>query len=104
MTSFFRLPLLLAAVALLVTAFASQPAGAIVPPRDCKTITVGGKRYQVKSDQLRCTLAREYAARYLRSRTKPAGYKCQRYTNSKLVFRCVNTRYNPDRTFFAIKK
>src|SRR5687767_5705239 len=100
MTSSFRLPLLLAALVLLVSAVASQPAGAIVPPKDCKIITVKGKRYQIKADQLRCTTARTYAERYLRSRIKPAGYRCARYTDSKLVFRCVNAKYTPDRTFF----
>lgn len=103
-----RLPILISALALAAALIAATliaaPAGAIVPPRDCKTITVADKRYNIKSDQLRCTTARKYAASYLRSRTKPSGYKCNRYTDSKLVFRCANTRANPDRTFFAIKK
>ena len=103
MTSKTRLPLLLLAIALLV-AVAVPQAGAIVPPRDCKTITVSGKRYNIKSDQLRCTTARTYAERYLRSRSRPSGYVCKRYTGSKLVFRCVNAGANPDKTFFAIKK
>ena len=98
-----RLPLLLLAIALLV-AVAVPQAGAIVPPRDCKTMTVSGKRYQIKSDQLRCSTARTYAERYLRTRSKPRGYTCKRYTGSKLVFRCVNASANPDKTFFAIKK
>jgi len=103
-----KLPILIAAVSLLAVmlaaTLAATPAGAIVPPRDCKTIIVRDKPYNIKSDQLRCTLARRYAASYMRSRSKPPGYKCQRYTGSKLVFRCANTSANPDRTFFAIRK
>lgn len=81
------------------------PADAIVPPRNCGTTTVNGKRYQIKSDQLRCTTAKRYARNYLRTRSKPRYYTCKRGARgSSLVFRCVAARYNPDRTFFAIRK
>jgi hypothetical protein len=108
MTHSIRLPLLLAALTLLgALAFATvspQGAGAIVPPRDCKTIKVKGKTYNIKADQLQCTSARRYADRYLETRWKPSGYKCSRFTGSRLVFRCVNTKASPDKTYFAIKK
>jgi len=35
---------------------------------------------------------------------RPRGYSCQRYKNSALVARCVNSRANPDRTIFMIKR
>ena len=83
---------------------ASAPSQAIVPPKNCGTITVKGKRYNIKADQLPCTSARIYAARYLGSGVRPRGYSCQRYKGSALVARCVNTRANPDRTIFMIKR
>jgi hypothetical protein len=95
---------LLAAVALFAVSFAARPAGAIVPPKDCDTVKVAGKRYNIKADQLRCKLAREYSVRYLRYKTKPSGYKCYSYSGSKIKFRCVAARYNPDRTYYAIKR
>jgi hypothetical protein len=82
----------------------TAPAGAIVPPKDCGIIKVKGKRYNVKSDQLKCTTARKYTTTYLTSHHKPSGYQCNRYSGSKVAFRCVATKYNPDRTFFAIKR
>jgi hypothetical protein len=105
MTHITRFAVILATGAGLVGAsLAAAPAGAIVPPKDCKIITVGGKRYNIKSDQLKCKTARQYSATYLRTHHKPSGYVCNRYTGSKIVFRCVAAKYNPDRTFFAIKK
>lgn len=77
---------------------------AIVPPKNCGTITVKGHRYQIKADQLSCSKAKTYASRYLASGTRPAGYSCHRYKGSALVARCVNTRANPDRTIFIIKR
>ena len=108
MTLTTRTPLIIAAlVAALVGglfALSAGPAEAIVPPKDCKIITVGGKRYNIKSDQIKCTTAREYATKYLRTRDAPRSWKCYRYTGSKLVFRCVNTRSTPDKTIWAYKK
>jgi hypothetical protein len=82
----------------------AAPSGAIVPPKDCGRVTVGGKRYDIKADQLRCPTARRYSTTYLRSRHRPARYSCHRYRGTALVFRCVNGSANPDRTFFAIKR
>jgi hypothetical protein len=77
---------------------------AIVPPKNCGTITVKHRRYQIKADQLTCSKAKTYASRYLGSGTRPPGYKCHRYSGSALVARCENTRANPDRTIFMIKR
>jgi hypothetical protein len=76
----------------------------IVPPKNCGTITAGHRRYQIKADQLPCSTARTYASRYLGAGTRPPGYKCHRYSGSALVARCENTRANPDRTIFMIKR
>jgi hypothetical protein len=95
---------LLAAAALLVPAFAAGPAGAIVPPKNCGKLTVKGKTYNIKADQLKCTKARDYSADYLRTRDKPRYYKCYSYTGSAIKFRCIATKYNPDKTFWAIKR
>ena len=94
----------LTAVALFAATLAARPAGAVVPPKDCGKITVSGKRYGVKAQHLKCTTAREYSARYLRSRTKPRYYSCFTYTGSKIKFRCAAARYSPDREFYAIKR
>ncbi len=86
-----------------LTALVAAPAGAIVPPRDCGKITVKGKRYNIKADQLRCPTARRYAEAYLRSGTRPRYYRCER-GSGRITVRCVAARYNPDRTFWAIKR
>ncbi len=91
--------LLIVATCLLAIAVA-QPAGAIVPPKDCGTTTVKSKRFQIKADQMRCSRAKDYARDYLRTRDRPRGYKCRNYKNSKLRFRCVRG----SKTFFAIRR
>jgi hypothetical protein len=91
----------LAGALLLTVAMTSE---AIVPPKNCGTITVKHRRYQIKADQLPCSRAKTYASRYLASGTRPPGYSCHRYKGSALVARCENTRANPDRTIFMIKR
>ena len=77
-------------------------ATAIVPPRNCGKITVEGKRYQIKSDQLRCRRAKRYSRRYLASGDRPSGYRCTNYSarETRLKFRCAKGL----RTFFAIRR
>jgi hypothetical protein len=75
-------------------------AGAIVPPRNCGNLSVHGRTYNIKADQLRCRPARRYSKRYLTSRWKPAGYSCRRYTNSALRFRCSKGI----RVYYAIRR
>lgn len=78
----------------------AQPAGAIVPPRNCGFTTVKGERYNVKADQLRCKTAVTYSRRYLSSRSRPSGYRCRNYTGTALKFKCDRGT----RSFFAIRR
>lgn len=78
----------------------AQPAGAIVPPKNCGYTKVGGKRYNVKADQMTCRTARTYSRRYLSSRRKPSGYRCRDYSGGALKFKCDRR----SRSFFAIRR
>jgi hypothetical protein len=104
MTSITRTSRTIAALAAAAAVALAAPAGAIVPPKDCGIVKLKGKRYNIKSDQLKCPTARKYSLTYLKSHHKPSGYTCNRYSGSKIVFRCVNAHTNPDRTFYAIKR
>jgi hypothetical protein len=76
-------------------------AGATVPPKNCGMLSVKGKRYQIKADQMRCSSAKTYSRRYLRSHSRPSGYSCRDYSGStKLKFRCTKRV----RVFFAIRR
>jgi hypothetical protein len=92
------------AAALLIALLAAVPGGAIVPPKNCGSVTVKHHRYNIKGDQLPCTQARRYASGFLGHRKSPHGYKCHRNSGSALVAQCVNTHTNPDRTIFMIKR
>src|SRR3954447_23848418 len=83
---------------------AAAPGEAIVPPKNCGSITVKHRRYNIKGDQLPCKQARSYASTYIGRRKAPRGYGCHRFSGSALVAKCVNTRTNPDRTIFIIKR
>jgi hypothetical protein len=74
--------------------------GAIVPPRNCGNMSVNGKTYNIKADQIRCRRARRYAKMYLTSHSKPSGYSCRTYSNSALKFRCAKGIH----VYFAIKR
>ena len=76
-------------------------AAAIVPPSDCGKLTVEGKRYSVKADQLRCSTVRSYARRYLATGRRPRGFRCKNYpSTTKLKFRCDKRV----QVFFAIRR
>ena len=92
----------LAAVALMIAStLLATPSAAIVPPTDCGVITVKGKRYDIKADQLRCRTAKPYASKYLSTRRRPSGYTCRNYgAETKLKFRCSRGI----KVFFAIKR
>ena len=76
-------------------------AAATVPPKNCGILTVNSKRYQIKADQMRCSSAKTYSRRYLRSHSRPSGYRCSDYSSStKLRFRCSKRV----RVFFAIRR
>jgi len=77
-------------------------ATAVVPPKNCGSMSVEGKRYQVKADQISCRSGRRYAGRYLRSGGKPRGYRCRNYPSKKgrVDFYCNSGR----KIFFAIRR
>jgi|SRR3712207_545081 len=94
-----RTTLLATALAAAALAAPAEAPG-IVPPKDCGFTKVGGKRYNIKSDQMRCSTAVRYARAYLGRRSKPRGYRCRNYSGSALKFRCEKGVH----TFFAIKR
>ncbi len=92
----------LTALALTIACAAlATPSGAIVPPTDCGNVTVKGKRYNIKADQLRCSTAKPHATRYLSTHRRPTGYTCRDYgSQTKLKFRCSRGV----KVFFAIRR
>ena len=97
-----RLSALAATAAVGALALGAASAPAVVPPRDCGTMSVSGKRYQVKVDQIACSSGKRYAKTYIQRRTKPRGYTCKRYParKNRVAFYCNNGR----RVFFAIRR
>lgn len=97
----------LAAVAAAALSIPLLPAesGAIVPPRNCGTMEVRGKTWQVKADQVRCRRARRYARDYIRGEGMPPAYTCRRGPRgSALYAHCSATRYDPDRVIHIIRR
>ncbi len=95
-----RATILAAAVA---AALCLAPAAtAVVPPKNCGTMTVKGKRFQVKADQISCSTGRDHAKRYLTNGSKPRGYSCRRPSQSKgrVNVYCNNGR----KIFLAIRR
>jgi hypothetical protein len=95
-----RAVLLAAALAALLALPAAV--NAVVPPKNCGTMSVKGKRYQVKADQISCSSGRTYARRFLTRGSKPRGYRCRDYPSRKrrVDFYCNNGR----KIFFAIRR
>ena len=90
---------------LAVALISAVPAGAIVPPRNCGTITVKGKRWNIVADQIACTSAKKWATTYIRSFQAPRYYTCKKGPSGSSLWRsCRATRYNPDREFKIIKR
>lgn len=90
-------------VSLALVAALAVPAAApaVVPPKNCGIVTVKGKRYQIKADQVTCRTAKTHAIRYLRTGVKPSGWRCTRYpSSSKFKFRCERGVRN----IYAIKR
>ena len=77
-------------------------ATAVVPPKSCGSMTVKGKRYQVKADQISCKSGRDHARRFIRTGRKPSGYRCRDYPSRKgrVDFYCNDGR----KIFFAIRR
>jgi hypothetical protein len=79
----------------------AEAAPAPVPPRDCGDLRVGGKRFNIKSDQLRCRRARKFSRRYLSDHRKPRKYSCKSYGRDTAIrFRCSRGA----KVFFAIRR
>ena len=57
--------------------------GATVPPKNCGMMSVKGKRYQIKADQMRCTTAKTYSRRYLSRHSRPSGYGCTDFGSAR---------------------
>jgi len=93
---------LLAALALSIALALPAAAPAVVPPKNCGTMTVKSKRYQVKADQISCKTGRRHTRRYLSRRAKPRGYTCKNLSKEKgrVTFTCNNGR----KVFFAIRR
>jgi opacity protein-like surface antigen len=93
---------LLLAATLVAALMIPAAATAVVPPKNCSTVTVGGKRYQVKADQISCATARDHARRYLRTGGKPRGYTCKKPSRAKgrVNFYCNNGR----KIYFGIRR
>jgi len=93
--------LLAALVALALAVTAPSAAAMPVEPKNCGMMKSAGKRYQVKSDQIRCKKARRWTRRYLRSGAEPRRYTCRSYdASTALRFRCSRGK----RVFFAIRR
>ena len=93
---------LLIAATLVAALCLPTAATAVVPPKNCGKITVKGKRYEIKADQISCSTGRDHAKRYLQRRSKPRGYSCRDISSSKnkVTFMCNNGR----KSFFAIRR
>jgi hypothetical protein len=90
-----------ALAAIVLFAVVVPATGSPVAPRNCGMMSVKGKRYQVKADQIRCSTAKTRTRRYLREGDRPSGYKCRNYgSGTALKFRC----WKRQRVFFAIKR
>jgi hypothetical protein len=90
----------LPAAALVLALLVAAPAGATVPPRDCKTLRADGKRFGVKSHLLRCPTARRYARRWLDDRRRPQGWSCTQPRGTLLKLHCTRGK----RTLFVIRR
>ena len=89
------------AAGVILSMSAVAPAPAVVPPKKCGTMNVKGKSYTIKADQMRCSKARKYSRRYLKSHNRPSGYTCQDYgQGTKIKFRC----WSGIKEFFAIRR
>ena len=90
------------AAGLLCTLAMGSAAHAVVPPRDCGRMTLKGKPYQVKVDQITCADGKRFTRDYVEHKVTPRGYKCRNYPTKKgrVKFYCANGR----RVFFGIRR
>ena len=89
-----------APIAVLLALVLAPSAGAIVPPKDCGRSTIGGKRYQIKVDQISCATGRKHVKSLAVRKRKPGGWTCQTFKAQKNRVRwsCNDGR----KQFFAI--
>ena len=92
------LPVLAVAFALCLPSAATG----VVPPKNCGTKTIAGKRYQVKADQMSCKRGRRLAKRFIVRNRKPRGYKCRDFPSqrNRVDFYCSKER----KIYFAIRR
>lgn len=92
------LPVAVLALALALPALG----GAVVPPKSCGEMTVKHKHFQIKADQISCKDGRDHARRFLKTGSKPSGYKCKDYPSQKgrVDFYCNKGV----KIFFAIRR
>jgi hypothetical protein len=78
-----------------------EGAWAPVPPKNCGDLVTGGKRFNIKADQLRCRRARRYSRSYLAEHHRPRGFSCRTYGRETAIrFRCSKGV----KVFFAIRR
>lgn len=80
---------LFALLAALLIVAAAAPAGhATTEPKICGKITVRDRDYAVRAHLVSCDFARRWSRRYLRNRSKPSGWRCERYSGTSIKFVC----------------
>ena len=83
-------PLVALAVAAMVLAVFPAVSPAPTTPKNCGSITVGGKRVKIRADQLRCKKARKGARGYMNGKGAPNGFDCTRYgAGTSVEFICA---------------
>ncbi len=93
---------LLATAALAAALALPTAATAVVPPKNCGTMTAKGKSYQVKADQISCNSGRKHARNFLEKGRRPSGYTCKDYPSRKgsVDFYCNDGK----KIFLAIRR
>ncbi len=102
-TSPLKLKLAALMAVLTVGLMAAAPAGAIVEPRKCGTVSAKGKKWPVTADQIPCRTAKKWALTYLRSGKEPRYYNCKKAASKKIYRFCATYKYSKPRTFFIMK-
>ena len=80
----------------------AAPAEAVIPPTNCGTKRIGSKTYSIKTHQVTCRFAREWASNYLLRNRRPRGFTCRKYDprQTRIRFRC----YRGEKDFYAIRR
>ena len=94
-----RLHLAVLAAAVCLCLGAAPSAHAVTPPKRCGAVEVKGKRYSVRAHRVTCRFARRWTRRYLRSGSRPSGWRCRRYSGTSIKFICRRA----GRDYYAIR-